>query len=86
MPQIADIRGPGFMNAVEFNLPGTAAPNPDFTGKVRERALAKGLILLTCGIYGNVIRFLAPITIEDEVFGEALDILEETLRACASEA
>jgi len=86
VPQIADIRGPGFMNAVEFNLPGSKTPNADFANKVREKALAKGLILLTCGVYGNVIRFLAPITIEDGVFGEALDILEETLRECAGEA
>jgi 4-aminobutyrate aminotransferase len=86
VPQIADIRGPGFMNAVEFNLPGTRTPNADFTNKVRDRALQKGLILLTCGVYGNVIRFLAPLTIQDDVFNEALFILETTLRECASEA
>ena len=73
------------MNAVEFNIPGTQSPDPDFTNKVRERALAKGLILLTCGVYGNVIRFLAPITIGDELFSEALDIIEEALRECAGE-
>jgi 4-aminobutyrate aminotransferase len=86
VPQIADIRGPGFMNAVEFNIPGSKNPNADFTNKVRAKALEKGLILLTCGVYGNVIRFLAPITIEDKVFAEALDILEDTLRECAKEA
>ncbi|PDS30252.1 4-aminobutyrate--2-oxoglutarate transaminase [Rhizobium phaseoli] len=86
VPQIADIRGPGFMNAVEFNLPGTKNPNADFTNKVREKALSKGLILLTCGVCGNVIRFLAPITIQNDVFAEALAILEETLRECAKEA
>jgi 4-aminobutyrate aminotransferase len=86
VPQIADIRGLGFMNAVEFNLPGTKNPNADFTNNVPEKALANGLILLTCGVYGNVIRFLAPITIQDNVFAEALDILEETLRECANEA
>jgi 4-aminobutyrate aminotransferase len=86
VPQIADIRGYGFMNAVEFNVPATKTPNPDFTNKVREKALSKGLILLTCGVYGNVIRFLAPITIEDAVFAEAMDILEDTLRECAAEA
>jgi 4-aminobutyrate aminotransferase len=86
VPQIVDIRGPGFMNAVEFNIPGTKTPNPDFANKVREKALEKGLILLTCGVYGNVIRFLAPLTIEDRVFSEALDILEESLRECAKEA
>ena len=86
VPQIADIRGPGFMNAVEFNIPGSTEPNPDFANRVRERALENGLILLTCGIYGNVIRFLAPITIEDGVFNEALGILETTMRQCAAEA
>ncbi|PWJ93711.1 MULTISPECIES: 4-aminobutyrate--2-oxoglutarate transaminase [Mesorhizobium] len=86
VPQIADIRGPGFMNAVEFNVPRSKMPNAEFTNKVREKALTKGLILLTCGVYGNVIRFLAPLTIQDEVFSEALDILEETLRECAKEA
>ncbi len=86
VPQIVDIRGPGFMNAVEFNVPGTKTPNADFANKVRERALAKGLILLTCGVFSNVIRFLAPITIPENVFGEALDILEATLRECAAEA
>ncbi|MGV1772424.1 4-aminobutyrate--2-oxoglutarate transaminase [Agrobacterium vitis] len=82
VPEIADIRGPGFMNAVEFNLPGSKTPDADFTNKVRTIALEKGLILLTCGVYGNVIRFLAPLTIDEKTFSEALDILEETLRAC----
>jgi 4-aminobutyrate aminotransferase len=86
VPQIVDIRGPGFMNAVEFNVPGSGTPDADFTNKVRVRALEKGLILLTCGVYGNVVRFLAPITIQDEVFAEALDILESVLRDCAQGA
>lgn len=86
VPQIVDIRGPGFMNAVEFNIPGSTTPDADFTNKVRLRALEKGLILLTCGVYANVIRFLAPITIQDNVFAEALDILEASLRECAAEA
>ena len=47
---------------------------------VRLKALDKGLILLTCGVYGNVIRFLAPITIQDGVMNEALDILESSIR------
>ncbi len=79
IPQIADVRGPGFMNAVEFNIPGTSTPDAEFTNGVREKALERGLILLTCGVYGNVIRFLAPVTIPDDVFSEALDILEAAL-------
>jgi 4-aminobutyrate aminotransferase len=81
VPEIADVRGPGFMNAVEFNVPGTHEPNAAYTNKVREEALKRGLILLTCGVYGNVIRFLAPITIEDGVFNEALGIIEEAMMA-----
>jgi len=81
VPEIVDIRGPGFMNAVEFNLAGKAEPNPAFTNRVREEALKRGLILLTCGVYGNVIRFLAPLTIPDEVFDEALGILEASMLA-----
>ena len=80
-PEIADIRGPGFMNAVEFNLPTSRKPNPAFANAVRIHALERGLILLTCGVYGNVIRFLAPITIQDDVFNEALDMLEESIAA-----
>ncbi|MNL72017.1 4-aminobutyrate aminotransferase PuuE [compost metagenome] len=86
MPEIVDIRGPGFMIAVEFNLPGTDKPSAEFTNAVRLKALENGLILLTCGIYGNVIRFLSPITIQDEIFSEALDIIESTMRECSAEA
>jgi 4-aminobutyrate aminotransferase len=86
VPHIMDIRGLGFMNAVEFKVPGTDKPNADFTNAVRLKALEKGLILLTCGVYGNVIRFLAPITIQDEVFNEALDLIEASIREVAAGA
>ena len=81
VPEIIDIRGPGLMNAVEFNVAGTDTPSPEFTNKVREEALKRGLILLTCGVYGNVIRFLPPLTVQDEVFDEALNLLEDSIRA-----
>lgn len=80
-PQIADIRGPGFMVAVEFNVPGGHEPDADFTNRVKAEAQARGLILLTCGVYGNVVRFLAPITIPDDVFAEAMDIIEAAVNA-----
>lgn len=86
VPHIMDIRGLGFMNAVEFKIPGTDKPNADFTNAVRLKALEKGLILLTCGVYSNVIRFLAPITIQDEVFNEALDLIEASIREVAAGA
>jgi 4-aminobutyrate aminotransferase len=80
-PEISDIRGPGFMVAVEFANPGTKEPDAGFTGRVRTEALKRGLILLTCGVYGNVVRFLAPITIPDAHFAEAMGILEEAVAA-----
>lgn len=79
VPEIADIRGPGLMNAVEFAAGGK--PSPEFTNKVREEALSRGLILLTCGVHGNVIRFLPPLTVPDAVFDEALGIIEDAIRA-----
>ena len=81
VPEIVDIRGPGLMNAVEFNIAGTDRPSPEFTNKVREEALDRGLILLTCGVHGNVIRFLPPLTVPDAVFDEGLNILEDAVRA-----
>ena len=80
-PEISDIRGPGFMVAVEFANPATHEPDAGFTGRVRQEALKRGLILLTCGVYGNVIRFLAPITIPDAHFSEAMAILEDAVAA-----
>ncbi|WP_192362861.1 4-aminobutyrate--2-oxoglutarate transaminase [Mesorhizobium mediterraneum] len=79
-PEIVDIRGPGFMNAVEFNDVKKGLPSAEIANAVRLKAFDKGLILLTCGVYGNVIRFLAPITIQDGVMNEALDILESSIR------
>lgn len=80
-PEMVDIRGPGFMIAAEFNTPDGKAPNPDMVNRIRAEALQRGLVLLSCGVFGNVIRFLAPITIEDAVFAEAMDILEASVAA-----
>ncbi|MBZ9855071.1 4-aminobutyrate--2-oxoglutarate transaminase [Mesorhizobium sp. CA13] len=80
VPEIVDIRGPGFMNAVEFNDVRKGLPSAEMANAVRLEALDKGLILLTCGVHGNVIRFLAPITIQDGIMNEALDILESSIR------
>jgi 4-aminobutyrate aminotransferase len=81
VPQLAEVRGLGAMLAVEFCQPGGNTPDPDFAKKVQARALERGLVLLTCGVYGNVIRFLFPLTIPDAVFSEGLSILESSLTA-----
>jgi 4-aminobutyrate aminotransferase len=80
VPAIAEVRGLGAMLAVEFMKPG-AGPDPDLAKQVQARALAKGLVLLTCGVHANVIRFLFPLTIQDAVFEEGLDALESALIA-----
>jgi len=76
---IADIRAQGSMVAVEFQDPQTGAPSPEFTKQVQDKALQAGLLLLSCGVYGNVIRFLYPLTIPDEQFRKALDIIQRSL-------
>jgi len=84
VPQIADIRGPGAMVAVEFNRAGSSEPDVDMTKRVQAEALQRGLILLSCGVNANVIRFLFPLTIQDNVFVEAMSILKASVRAAAA--
>ena len=79
--RISDVRGLGAMVACEFAIPASGEPDPDLTKKIQQQALQRGLLLLTCGVYGNVIRFLFPLTIEDAVFAEALDILDAAFNA-----
>lgn len=83
VPQIADIRGVGAMMAVEFNDPKTGQPDAAFTKEVQQQALKRGLLLLTCGVYGNAVRFLFPLTIEDAVLEEGLAILDAAMLAAA---
>ncbi|RXZ43695.1 4-aminobutyrate--2-oxoglutarate transaminase [Crenobacter cavernae] len=78
VPSIAEVRGLGAMVAAEFFDNGQ--PSAEIANAVKARALDAGLILLTCGSYGNVIRFLCPLTIEDDVLDEALAILNTALR------
>lgn len=87
VPQIADIRGPGAMIAVEFGKPSVEhEPDTAFAKQVQTRALKRGLLLFVCGIHSNVIRFLFPLTIEDKVFDEATAILEDVLKETATAA
>ncbi len=81
VPQIADVRGLGAMVAVEFNRPGTDTPDADFTKRVQAEALKRGLILLTCGVNANVVRFLFPLTVSEPVFDEAMEMLRAAMRA-----
>ncbi len=79
VPALKEVRGLGSMVAAEFFDPASGEPSPEIVKRVQQAALEEGLILLTCGIYGNVIRFLYPLTTEDAIFHEALDIIDRAL-------
>ncbi len=79
VPAIAEVRGPGAMLAIELMKPGGGGPDAELTRRIQARALAQGLVLLTCGVHANVIRFLFPLTIQEPVFEEGLGILERAL-------
>ncbi|MEV4730272.1 4-aminobutyrate--2-oxoglutarate transaminase [Saccharopolyspora sp. NPDC049426] len=74
-PRIGDVRGRGAMLAVELVDPATAAPDPELARAVATAAHAQGVIVLVCGTHGNVLRFLPPLTISDELLHEAFDVL-----------
>ena len=75
-PVIADVRGRGAMIAVELTEPGGLRPDHASTARVAAACHAAGLIVLTCGTFGNVLRFLPPLVIPGHLLDEGLDILE----------
>lgn len=78
-PRIGDIRGRGAMIAVEFVDPDTNEPDAALTGRVAKACHAAGVIVLTCGTYGNVIRFLPPLSIPVDLLSEGLDVVLSAL-------
>lgn len=79
---IGNIRGPGAMVAMELVKEGDAErPDPDLTKRLVAEAGKRGLVLLACGVRGNVIRFLAPLTAPAAIVDEGLDLLEQALSA-----
>ncbi|ATM90809.1 MULTISPECIES: 4-aminobutyrate transaminase [Klebsiella] len=79
-PALVEARGVGSMIAAEFFDPATGEPSAAIAQKIQQQALEQGLLLLTCGQYGNVIRFLYPLTIPDAQFSRALTILQSVTR------
>ncbi|MGQ5260228.1 4-aminobutyrate--2-oxoglutarate transaminase [Micromonospora sp. ZYX-F-536] len=75
-PRIAEVRGRGAMLAVELVQPGTLIPDPISTAAVSAACHAAGLLTLTCGTYGNVLRFLPPLVISDAHLTRGADILD----------
>ena len=78
-PRVGEVRGRGAMMAVEFLDPATGTPDAATASAVAKAAIAQGVIVLTCGTYGNVIRFLPPLTIGDDLLAEALDVVAAAL-------
>ncbi len=77
---IAEVRGLGSMVAIEFHKAGSHTPDSDRVNAILQSALSQGLLLLSCGLYGNVVRFLYPLTIDDALFERALDILDDVIQ------
>src|SRR5580692_5680988 len=76
-PEIGDVRGRGAMIAIELVKPGTLEPDASLTGKIAKACHQTGLIVLTCGTFGNVLRFLPPLVISEQLLNEGLSILED---------
>ncbi|MGZ4545277.1 MAG: 4-aminobutyrate--2-oxoglutarate transaminase [Blastococcus sp.] len=74
---IGDVRGRGAMLAVELVKPGTKEPDPATTQQVVKACHAQGLLVLTAGTYGNVLRFLPPLVMPEHLLEEGLGILEQ---------
>ena len=83
-PRVGEVRGRGAMVAAELVLPGTTTPDPALAKAVAAAAHARGVVVLTCGTYGNVLRFLPPLTISDALLHEAFDVLDEAFAGTSS--
>jgi 4-aminobutyrate aminotransferase/(S)-3-amino-2-methylpropionate transaminase len=81
LPAVADVRGRGAMWALELVRPGTLEPDPAATRAVAAACHAAGVVVLTCGTWGNVIRLLPPLVIDEGLLHEGLDVLTGALRS-----
>jgi 4-aminobutyrate aminotransferase/(S)-3-amino-2-methylpropionate transaminase len=79
--RIGDVRGRGAMIAIELVREGTDEPDPELATSVASAARRQGVIVLTCGTYGNVLRFLPPLSISDALLHDALDVLTDVFEA-----
>jgi len=78
---VGELRGRGAMMALEFVVPGTKTPNPDAARAVAAACLAEGVLILTCGTFGNVVRLLPPLVIGDALLVDALGVLKWAISA-----
>jgi 4-aminobutyrate aminotransferase/(S)-3-amino-2-methylpropionate transaminase len=80
-PGIGDVRGRGLMQAIELVKPGTTDPDPDRVKAVLASSHAQGVVTLSAGTYGNVIRFLPPLVIGEDLLVEGLGVVADALAA-----
>jgi 4-aminobutyrate aminotransferase/(S)-3-amino-2-methylpropionate transaminase len=73
---IGNVRGRGAMIAVELVRPGTREPDPELTGRIAKACHAQGVVVLTAGTFGNVLRFLPPLVMGLALLGEGIDVVE----------
>ena len=82
-PVIGDVRGRGAMIAIELVLPGTKDPNPAAVSAIIKFCQQEGVLVLSAGTYGNVLRFLPPLVMPEDLLLEALEIIEKALASLA---
>ena len=81
---IGDVRGPGAMIALELvKNRDPSQPDPDMTKRIVQEGAKEDLLMLSCGLRSNVVRFLPALSASDEIISEALDKLEALLRRLA---
>jgi 4-aminobutyrate aminotransferase / (S)-3-amino-2-methylpropionate transaminase / 5-aminovalerate transaminase len=80
-PVIGDVRGRGAMLAVELTDPATGEPRPDVVSSVVASAVREGVLVLTAGTSGNVIRFLPSLAVDDDLLRDALGVLDRAFAA-----
>lgn len=83
VPAVAEVRGRGAMLALELVRPGTTEPDAAAAAHVARTCAQQGVLVLTCGTWGNVLRLLPPLVIEPELLDDGLDVLEAALRELA---
>ena len=83
LPAIGDVRGRGAMQAMEIVQPGTTVPDPAAAAAIAATCHAEGVVVLTCGTWGNVIRLLPPLTIDEVLLADGLDVLAGAARSRA---
>jgi 4-aminobutyrate aminotransferase/(S)-3-amino-2-methylpropionate transaminase len=78
-PIVGDVRGRGAMQAIELVKPGTKDPNPEAQASIIKYCQQKGVLILSAGTYGNVIRLIPPLVIPEHLLKEGLAVLDEAI-------